>query len=265
MKNLLAVIAIAFFFMPLSVHALEVSTHLVEIEVDDDGFASVSEKYNLDFETTREVLEFKENATRNSSSLLAWQSDYNFFYPRIGQVVQNIIEKSSVAYEEETRTLFLSYSLANRFAQISKEEPRQTIWSVPAKNLLAFEVEGLILIPENTSVKISIPQNAEIISLEPTAGIRVENNSVFLSGIRTSSFKLDYSVQKPLSSTFNILEALRAFASSTPNFILLVIALVVAALIYTKRKTVTEKIEDYVVKHSKLEPSKPEEEIDLEA
>ncbi|MBI4044846.1 MAG: hypothetical protein HY392_04005 [Candidatus Diapherotrites archaeon] len=265
MKNLLAAVAIAFFLMPLFVHSLEVSTHLVEIEVDEAGFASVVEKYTLDFGTTREVLEFKENATRNSSSLLAWQSDYNFFYPRIGQVVQNIIEKSSVAYEEETRTLFLNYILANRFAQITKEEPRQTIWSVPAKNLLAFEVEGLIFIPENTSVKISIPKNAEIISLEPTAGIRVENNDIFLSGIRTSSFKLEYSVQKPLSSTFNILEALREFASSTPNFILLVIAVVVATVIYAKRKAVTEKIENYVVKHSELEHSRPEEEIDLEA
>ena len=65
MKNLLAAIAIAFFLMPLFVQGLEVTTHLVEIEVDEAGFASVVEKYTLDFDTTREVLEFKENATRN--------------------------------------------------------------------------------------------------------------------------------------------------------------------------------------------------------
>lgn len=264
MKNAFVAIALMLFLTPIYASALKVSTHLVEIEVDEDGFANVSENYNLDFETTREVLEFKENATRNSSSLLAWQSDYNFFYPRVGQIVQNIIEKSSVVYEEETRTLFLNYSLANRFAQIFKEEPRQTIWTVPTKNLLAFEEEGVILIPENTTVKISIPQNAEIVSLEPAAGVKVENNNIFLSGIRTSSFKLEYSVQKPLSSTFNIFQAVRDFTSSTPNFILLVIVVILIALIYAKKDMISEKIEDYIVKHSKLE-SKPEEEVELEA
>lgn len=259
-----AVILVSLMAIAISASALELTTHFIEVEVDETGFARVTEEYQLKFDTVFEVESFKEQVGRNSSSLLAWQADYPFFYPRFGQIAENIIERSSVTYEEETKKLALNYVLANRFAQIKEDAPRETKWAVPSKNLRAFEDDGVIIIPENVSAKIILPRTAQKILAEPKASIRQENNTVLLSGLSTSFFSLEYSTLKPLSSTLNISEILSDFFSSTPNILMIIIAVTVLVAAYVKRKTITQKIEDYIVEHSHIEHSEPEEEIDLE-
>ncbi|GEM_PF-2122841 len=265
-KKFLALTAIAFVFFSATAAALTLRTHQIEIALDDKGFAEISEKYNLKFETLPEVAEFREQARRNSSSVLAWQADYNFFFPYFGPIADKIVEKSFVTYTEETQTLGLSYSLSNRFSQIKSEEPRQTVWRIPSANLAAFESQGLIVIPENTSIKISLPQNAEITLLEPSSSIKIEDKSLFLTGVSISTFNIEYSVQKPLSGTIDFAQWFEGTFSSTPTIFIGIIVLVIVIAGYYKRKAISDKIEDYIVKHSELESTKPEEEeIDLEA
>ncbi len=247
-----------------SAQAFSVRTHLIEIQIDESGFANITEKFNLKFQTPSEVTEFREAAQENSSSVLAWQSDYNFFYPHFGEIADKIIEKSSVTYEEQTQTLVLNYVLANRFSQIKTEEPRQTTWRIPNRNLSAFENSGLIVIPENTSIKITLPKNAQIILLEPNTSIKQENNTIFLSGISTSTFNLEYTIIQPLSTNINIFERIREALSNTPILFIGIIVTIITIIVFVKRKTIQQKIEDYLIKNSELKPHPQDEEVDLD-
>ena len=262
MKKIFFLAVFLLFFVSFA-NALSLRTHLVEVQITDSGFAEVFERYELKFDTTFEASDFRKAVSSNSSSLLAWEADYNFFFPRFGSAVGNIVERSFVTFEEERRTIVLNYVLANRFASIKSEEPLQIKWAIPGRNLGSFESAGLIAVPENTSIKFVLP-DPQSINVEPKASVKVEDNVVFVSGISTSFFNLEYTLFKPISSTINFSQSVSDFFSSAPNVLLL--AAVFAALIagYLKRKTIYQKLEDYIVSHSKIEFSPPEEETVLE-
>lgn len=249
--------------LSLNATAIEVQQHLIEVELNEDGFAKIIEKYELRFEDILEIDSFNKKAQQNSSSILAWRADFEFFAPRFENSNNRII-RSSISYEEIARTLILEYELEKPLASILKDEPREILFSISGQQLNFFIEEGLIVIPHNTQITITTPINAQILGHNSPAQIPINNNTVFLSGISTSHIDIRYIISKPISTTVNSLELIQEFFSTSSNIIIIVIVLLLIVGIFWKKDRISKKIEDYIVEHSEIEHSGTEEEIELE-
>jgi len=251
------------FLFTANTHALEIQKHLISVELDETGFARIVETYVIEFDDILEIDSFTLKAQQNSSSILAWRADFEFFSPRFENPGNRII-RSSISFDEIERTLILEYELENALTTILKDEPRETLFSISGKQLNYFIEEGLIVIPQNTQITIVVPQNAQILGHNSPAQIPINENKVFLSGISTSHIDLQYVIAKPISTRVNSLELIQDFLSTSSNIIIIIVALIIIAIIFWKKDRISKRIENYIVDHSELEHSQTQEEIELD-
>lgn len=254
------ILALAFLFIAAGAGALDVDRHSIDIAVDAKGYAVIAEQYALKFANQYEFSEFRETANENGSSLLAWGADYNFFYPRFGGSAGiNRIAKSSVSFDEGTRTLTLGYELESPFAQIVKDEPRSSLWRIPDRAFSLFQQGGIIIVPENTAITITLPPNAEVVMEGIPAHIAVSGNTVTASAMSTNFLNLQYTLPKPIAPSMSSFELVQNFLSG--NGIMVAAALAVAlVVVFIYRKRISERVEDYIVEHSEIKHAEPEEE-----
>lgn len=260
MKKSAAVLALV--FLSSQVLALQLQSHLIEMEVDEGGKAKVIEKYTLLFLDTNEKILFKERAERNSSSILAWKADFEFFYPRF-ESQENRVLRSTVSYEQEKNTLLVEYELENPLMTLLEDKPRETRFNFSGKQLNAFIKEGLIVIPSNTLISITLPQRTQIAGEALPTQVEVNENKILIKPISTSHLTIEYIISKPISTRVNSLEIIREFFSNSSNVLIIVAALFAIGIIYWKKDKIEEKIENYIVEHSEIERGERDEEIEL--
>ncbi len=244
--------------------ALQLNTHYIEINLDSEGKAQIIEKYELTFFSNLELEQFKEKVSENSSSIDAWKVDYPFFFPRFAEAAGNKLDASFVTFDEEQRTLTLEYFIETPFSVLQKDEPRATLWAISDSQFGAYIKQSLILIPQNTVIRINLPSNGRAIPNEIPVEAAIQGNSITISGITTNNMNIKYIIQKPLSPSFNSIQFVREFLFQPSNYIYIFITIVAIGIVYWKRRILTGKIEKYVEEHSEIEQAKPEDEVDLE-
>ena len=259
MKTAIWLAIAAMLLMPAAASGLKEDSLDIAIAVNADGTAKFTEKYALSFSTPFELDAFRAQAKKNSSSLSAWEADYNFFYPHF-QPASNPIAKSEITFNDQSSELTLSYILENSFARLVKDDQRSTLFIIDDKQLQSFIDGGAIVIPENTQIGIMLPQSAEIDSASAIANAVVSQNEVKLKSIQTNSFSLQYRIIKPLGIKGNsLLDDL-----SNAYFIIVPLLAIVCALLYWRKDEIEKKIEGYLVAHSEINAKEAEEEIDFE-
>jgi len=259
MKKIILIIAL--FFLSVSVNALEINHLTIDISVDNEGFANIVENYDLQFISPFEETEFVNQTIENSSSLQAWQADYEFFYPRFAQSITEISPTPPVkiSFNNEANRLTFEYSLRERFATLASEEQRSDFFIIDDKQLSNFLETSTIVIPENNTIRISIPQNSEIDTSKLSDKVIVSGNTILLSGIQSNSIAIEYRVLKPIAPTSG--ELIQGISSI---YVILAPVLILLMIItYIKKDDLEEKIEKYLVDHSEIKTRK-EEELDIE-
>ncbi|MCR4335689.1 MAG: hypothetical protein NUV57_04080 [archaeon] len=259
MKRIILILALL--FLSLSVNAVEINQLTINIAVDNQGFANIVENYDLQFISPFEEADFANKTIENSSSLQAWQADYDFFYPRFAQNITEISPTPpiKISFNNEANRLTFEYSLRERFATLTSEEQRSDFFIINNKQLAIFLDTSIIVIPENNTVRINIPQNSEIDTSKLPEKAVVSGNTIILSGIRSNSISIEYRVMKPIAPTSG--ELIQGLSGI--YVILAPILIVLLVFAYIKRNELEEKIETYLVKHSEMKTRK-EEEIDVE-
>ncbi|MFH1663666.1 MAG: hypothetical protein ABH986_02570 [archaeon] len=232
----------------------------IGIETQEDGFGVVSEKYFFEFRSQDELDYFVTTAQKNGSSLQIWSSFDSRIFPHIMEneldikkasveFVQNGLENSylRIVYENESPVFIEKQQKTGRFVE----------WSFNSRKLNNFLSGGLIIIPENTLIEIMLPSNAEI----KESNFEAKNGAISLQGYKsTSKINIVYAVKENIAPTFNLSSAIQGIISDKQSAsILLVLVAAVSALIYFKKETVTEKIDDFIVKNSKVEESEKNE------
>jgi len=242
-----------------SVNAIRIDSIDIQIVLDKEGFAHITEKYNLGF-FAGELEEFKQTASENSASLDSWQVDYPWFNPQFAELSE--ISETHITFDESSRALLLDYFLKNRFAELIGNQPRTAEWSIPDRKFSSFMEQSTISIPSNTQIEIKLPAGSVINRNALVQEAQVYGTNVVLSGISTSRVGLMYAVPKPIAQPLDIFSLL----GQTNIMFLFSIIVVVVVIFYLKRKTVSSRIEEYIVEHSQIEPHKEgETEFEIEA
>lgn len=249
----------ALLIMVSSANALRIDSIDIEIDLDKEGYAQITEKYNLGF-FAGELDEFKEDASGNSASLDAWQVDYPWFDPHFAELSE--LRETHITFDESNRALLLDYTLKQGFAELTGDMPRTSEWTIPDRRFSDFLEQSTISIPSNIAIKIQLPAGSVINRNELVQEAQVFETTVALSGVSTSKVGLMYAVPKPIAQPLDIFSLL----GQTNIMFLFSIIVVVAVLVYLKRESISSRIEDYIVDNSKIEPHKEGEgEIEIEA
>lgn len=257
MRKTLIFCILAAFALPAG--ALGVEKLGITVNVDGQGYASITENYQISFISDFEFNDFKESAKRNASSLSSWQATHDFFKPHFGETAGNSIMTSSITFDEVSRTVILRYSLQEKFAALERSEQRTDFFVVPDSRLAAFNTGGTIVVPDNTRIDVMLPQNSEVDVSSLPEKVEVAGNRVSLGGIQSNSVEIRYSVLKPIAPSSNdILQGISGIYILAP-----VIALLLAG-IYVKRQEIEKRIEDYLVEHSEIKPRGAEDELSLD-
>ena len=239
--------------------AISVDNLGIRVNVDGDGDASVRETYSLRFISIFEQEDFSQKAIENSSSISAWQADYEFFEMHFARTISDI-QTSSITFDNDAQQLTFEYTLKERFATLKTQEQRSDFFEISDRELFAFNDSGTIVIPDNTQIEIVLPQNSQIDSQNLPDKAIIAGTSILLSGIQSNSLNISYRTLKPIAFSGN------DFITGISNFglFIAVILAVAAIIIYTKKEELENKIENYLVEHSEIKTRNPEEAIDLE-
>ncbi|MBU2100653.1 hypothetical protein KKB11_05465, partial [Candidatus Micrarchaeota archaeon] len=234
----------------------------IGIDVKEDGFGKMSEKYFFGFRSQEELDYFVGISKKNGSSLLSWNTFDQRIFPHVGEdefdtknasvdFVQQGLQNSylSIAYENESPVFIENKEKAGRLVE----------WEFNSKKLNKLLSGGLIILPENTTIEITLPSNAEI----KETNLETEKGKIIWKGYKTTSqITLIYLIKENIAPAFNLSLMVQGIVSKKETLAVLIAAVIAVAVILSlKRDSITERIDKFIINNSKIEK---EEEIELD-
>jgi hypothetical protein len=241
-----------------SVYAQSYNVYLHEINIDviNDGRASVVERFYLFFPNEEEKVTFRNLSTNLGSDITKWAELNPIFQPNIGN--QNLINKQISYTESETTYLELRYTLADVLMAKGKQNPNNTEYTLKATALDNFFETNVWVIPENTELIFTLPSRAEVFgTVEPEAQISGDGTKTIVkwTGYKSANrLNLKYLVWNP--PTIEINEIIDNIFYTFEGQIFIVIIVLSMVFILIERKKISAKIEDYVADNSKITEGK---------
>ncbi len=221
-----ACLLLAFLLLLASCYALRYSLgdHYITVDIDEKGYASVTERYYLAFKTQQDIEEFAQKKTELGTNIDEWSK----FNPAFG---------IHIGSKEKLKSLTISLTTANSFIE-------GTDYVVPEHTFLTF-----ILPAEST-----VLEEGELFNYATVEkGIRPK---VRLRGfLAIGNFNLRYIYWKGIAPQISISFMLKEFVEGSDSKVLLVIfgVLFVAGLfVYFNRKKINEKITNFIVSHTEF-------------
>lgn len=259
-KTAIIFLIVLIFLFSNTVPAIKVNSLEIAVDVDPQGFAKVTENYRLSFISDFELEDFKKASIEDSTSLAMWTADFNFFYPHFGPRAGLLLSASSIGFDDKSRTLTLEYTSDEKFAKLVKSEQRSDFFTIENRRMNAFNDSGIIVIPENTAIKITLPQNANIDTESLPSKIKVFGNQLELNAVRSNSVEIKYIIVK------SIIQAGNEIIPGVQNIYLLIMAAaLLIAVIYIRRSDLEKWIEKTLVEHSEIKGKHNDEEIEFDS
>jgi len=267
LKLLLALMAMASF-----AHAATITQHSIQIDVDTQGFGHVTEKFVYTFDTEQALVAFRDQAQRLGANLDAWRS-YDATITNYIGTVQPGTGRIGFEETEGDRQVKLEYTTESPLF-VKNEIARQTEYRIDSSAFDSFRKGSVYVIPSNTKIIFNLPKQStiQVDSLkpeieDPNAIQQAQaDKRIFWSGHLSISGNLGlaFSMEKQIAPATSLTQSLKTMIENRQAYGLAAILLVIASLTYFKRKSVQEKIENYLVQHSEIEHSKESEEIEIE-
>ncbi|HLC36435.1 MAG TPA: hypothetical protein VJK05_02405 [archaeon] len=256
MKKKIFLISLIFMILFSSLaFSLSLNQNIISVSIGKDGSASFIENYFLRL-SELEKEELKKNLEANGKDLIKWQDSYDFFFPHFSE--KNELTSINIVFDEANQVLQLAYASNRPFAQKEREEARFSQWVVPDSIFRKFITGTTIVIPENTLIALTLPDEGYFNRDELRSEIKIEGDSLKIIGFQGSGLRITYNVDKPIAR-FNTNEFIQTFFDSPLTQTVAAIILVALIALFFNREKVSKKIENFIVEHSELEQFEEEE------
>ncbi len=251
-KKILTLVAFLFLAQFAFGQFYVLENHTIEINVDIEGNANVIEKYYLSFQNEQQLADFRQTVSEMGVSIEGWNAYDKRIYPRIGQEKDIVV--SGISFNENPDSLdFLemNYFLKSPIMEKKNETTRVIEYKFKASALSSFIDGALWVIPAGISITVQLPRGVEIEKpVKPDAVI--SNNTVVWTGyVFGNELELNYLVFKQISS-FDLEEALQELMQSELFIIFVGATALILIIVLAKRKSIGNKIQNYIIKHSDL-------------
>ena len=145
--------ALLFFAGIASAQFYVMESHTIEITVDLEGNAQVTERYYLNFQNEQQLADFRQTVSEIGVSIEGWNDYDDRIYPRIGQEKDIVV--SGISFTENSNSLdFLemNYFLKNPIMEKKNETSRVIEYSLKPSAFSRFVDGSLYVIPAGTSI-----------------------------------------------------------------------------------------------------------------
>ncbi|MBU2100860.1 hypothetical protein KKB11_06520, partial [Candidatus Micrarchaeota archaeon] len=181
---------------------IEIKQTTIEINVINNGFAQITEKYFFEFKSQEELDYFWGIYQKNGTSTEDWKTFDERFFPHVSANDNDVYEADFKFEPSEQNGLSESYlkltyeNESPLFIEQKERLGRFVEWSFNQKKLDSFLSGDFIKIPENTLIEISLPLNAEI----KENNLSTEGKKVVWQGPdSTSSINLVYVIKENIA------------------------------------------------------------------
>lgn len=243
-------------FLISNVNALSYSiiNHTIEISVNETGNADVVERFQFYFPSIAQLEEFKQTSENIGLDLEKWEnldSEITAYIGKDRYTIKNI----SGGFNESSESLEIKYSLLEPIMEKIGETSRVVKYSLKANAFSAsFDAGDLWEIPVNTTVRVTLPNNAELTKI-PSPEASVFENIIAWEGYTTSNkLELEYELIKEIAPSFDIAKFLLGLTSSNLFIPVIAVLAIILGIVYWKRNEINSRIENYVVEHSEIVP-----------
>jgi len=260
-------ILIALFFIAIlsmaQAQVYQIARHEILVKVKSDGTAHVSEKFILTFPNDRALVQFKEKSLELGVSLENWKAFNQEIHVYIAG--EKNIKGGQVGFvqggDNDENYLGIEYDTTVPIMGKSSETARQVFFELNKQYFQEFNKNPFWIIPNNTVITINLPAQATIDpNIKPNAIVSDSEKKIVWVGYQQSNVLiLKYALEKQIAPSFDISQFLQALINSEFFLIGAMLALLIAIVGYLKRKTIAEKIEDYISKNSEFEKDEEEE------
>jgi hypothetical protein len=131
------------------------------------------------------------------------------------------------------------------------ETSRVVDYGLKAKFFNEFKEGPLWVIPEGTSINLTLPKGVEIKDFVKPDALVSENSVLWKGYVSGNELFLEYSFFKQISS-FDLNQMLQQLMKSDLFLMVVGIAIVIFLILFAKRKSISGKVEGYVIEHSDL-------------
>ena len=251
-KILCTLFALLFFAQVAFAQFYVLESHTIEINVDIEGNAQVIERYYLSFQNELQLVNFRQTVSEIGVSIEGWNEYDERIYPRIGQEKDIVV--SGISFIENTDSLdFLemNYFLKSPVMEKKNETSRVIEYRLKASALSSFVDGSLWVIPSGTSITVQLPRGVEIEKPVKPDAVVSENTVVWAGYVFGNELELNYLVFKQISS-FDLDQALQELMQSELFIIFVAATALVLIIVFAKRKSIGNKVQNYVIRHSDL-------------
>ncbi len=251
-KIILTLFAVLFLAQLVLGQFYVLENHAIEINVDTEGNAQVTERYYLNFQNEIQLADFRQTVSEIGVSFDGWRAYDSRIYPRIGQEKDIVV--SGISFVENTSSLdFLemNYFLKSSIMEKIDETSRVIEYSLKPSAFSSFVDGALLVIPSGTTITIQLPRGVEIEPPVKPDAVVGENTVVWTGYVFGNELELNYLVFKQISS-FDLDQAIQELMQSELFLIFVVIAALILIILLAKRKAIGNKVQNYVIRHSDL-------------
>jgi|GEM_PF-1040616 len=232
-----------------------INQQIIDIKINTQGNAIITEEFNLFFPTERDKINFRESSTTLGSDLEKWKQYNPQFSPSIG--LNNIINGKISYTEGAENILTINYTLSDSLMALGKETTMMSEYQLKANYWNKFYQSGIWIIPDKTEIRIDLPPGADIKdNVEPAAIITTlgSRKSITWQGYKSANrITLNYVLWKKVTPVVDLNSITSYLFKTTEGLVLIFIAAIIFFAILWKRKTIIKKLEDFVETNSKIE------------
>ena len=231
-----------------------ITFHTVNLEVDADGFAKITERFYLDFASEEDKIAFRDTSTELGYDLANWTEYDPKFTTTVGSRNQL---NGVISYNEgESNFLEIKYELSDPLMEKGQETNMVVEYSLKASYFNTLFEPPFWVIPDNTDLILELPPGASVKgSVEPKASVTLSGTKQFVvwKGYKSGGeLKVEYVLWKKADPVVDI-NALSNFLFKTrEGIITIIIGIVILVILIWRRKKIVNKIESFVENHTEI-------------
>lgn len=255
-KIFLGLLLLFIIFISTNIYSYEIEKFDVTVEVKESNYAEIVEKWYFSFSSEQDKINFKETileANINPSML-------EKIHPKIKpKIFINEYSGLKIGFDEINNFVRLEYNTKDVILIKYLDYENEIIWRFNDNLFRHFVSNNLYNIPSNSIIRIILEEQLIVGETSPKA---IHNKQeMYWTGISSNELRLIAIEKKPPKPTFVISEIFDGFYL-TKNFVYYIfVLLILAVVLLIFKKKVSKGIKGFVVKHSKIKPSKNRKEI----
>ncbi len=232
-----------------------ITFHTVNIEVDSDGFAQITERFYLDFPTTQDKIDFREKSTELGYDLANWTNFNKLFTNTVGS---SNLTNGVISYNEgESNFLEIKYELLDSLMEKIQETNMVVEFSMKASYFNKLFEPPFWVIPDNTDIILELPPGASVKgTVEPKATITPAGTKQFVvwKGYKSGGeLTVNYVLWKKADPVVDINALSNFLFKTSEGIITIIVGFVILLILLWKRKKIVNKIETFVENNTALE------------